>query len=1135
MKNVLLLIFAFAVHSLSAQIELFNMGTYSTGVWDEGAAEIVQYDPATKRVFFTNADANTIGVLDVSDPMAPSLITEISQDPYGAGVNSVAVFDTLVAVAVEADDVDQPGVITFWNTDGVFLGQATAGVLPDMVTFTPDGTRVLVANEGEPDDDYVIDPEGSVTIMDLTAGIENITSTEITFTDLNADREALLAEGVRIFGPGATVAQDLEPEYIAVTPDGSRAYVACQENNALIVIDLATEEIVDVVALGTKDHSLPQNGLDASNRDDAINIQSWPVKGFYLPDAITATSIGGSAYVLTANEGDSRDYGGYSEEERIGDLTLDTTVFPNAAELQADENLGRLKITLADGDIDGDGEYEELYSYGGRSFSIWDADGNLVWDSADDFERRLALLEPANFNSTNDENDSFDNRSDDKGPEPEAIEVGTIDGVTYAFIGLERIGGIMVYDITEPTDPHFVTYLNSRDFTGDLEANGSDSGVENIVFVPGASSPSGAPMLVISNEVSGTVSLIGIREQAAADFTLRILHNNDGESKLLPQEISTNRFVGGAAMFKTAVDSVRSEGTPSILLSSGDNFLAGTAFNASLNRADGGPYYDALFLDDLDYDAIAIGNHDFDFGPEVLAKMISDQTTNQAPYLSANLDFSAEPVLEALVGSGRIASRTVIDVDGEQVGVVGLITPILANISTPRGVTVDMNVAGIAQAEIDALIAEDINKIILITHLQSINNELELAGQLTGVDVIIAGGGDELLSNSGANTLPGVDITGTYPLTAQDPDGRDVYIVTTPGEYRYLGNLVLAFDDNDEVIRIEDESDVILIEGFVSDSETQLEIVDPIEEYAANLELNVIGITEVDLDGTRNSIRTQETNQGNLIADAFLWQVDNSGVNLDQNTPVVAITNGGGIRNASIIEAGTDITEALTIDMLPFGNSVVVLNPLSPDSLVGALENGVSLVENVNGRFPQIAGLSFVYDPAGPSDEGRIVEVVLDDGTIIMEGGVMRSDAPDVFVVTNGFVAGGRDGYSEFGSAGIATQISPDYQKPLFDYIVEELQGTITAEDYPEGGEGRITIGTVDVADLPDAQQVRIYPNPANNTLYFDQAVSGKIVDAIGRTVLDLQRADQVDVASLPSGIYHVVLDNGQSATINKR
>ena len=483
---------------------LSPLGSYASGILEASGSEIVAYDAASQRIFSTNAANNTLDILDAQDPSNLVLLLSVDMNPYGAGINSVAVSNGLVAAAVAADAADAPGQIVFLNPDGEVLANVEAGALPDMVTFTPDGMTVLAANEGEPSGDYTVDPEGSITIVDLSGGVENLSQTNVTQLPFAAFNDAEIDPAIRVFGPNATVAQDLEPEYIAVSADSSTAYVTLQEANALAVVDIASQEISALVSLGFKDHNAADNGLDASDKDGGIHIRNWPVLGMYMPDSIAAYTANGETFIISANEGDSRDYDGYSEETRVADLTLDPTAYPDAALLQAEENLGRLKTTTATGDTDGDGDVDQIYSFGARSFTIWNSQGALVWDSGDQFERFLAEQMPDFFNAQG--GDEMDSRSDDKGPEPEAVAVGVIDGRTYAFIGLERMSGIFVYDVSEPTAPVFVDYAsnwNPADNTGDISPEG-------FKFVPAEESPTGSPLLIVANEFSGTVSVWAI-------------------------------------------------------------------------------------------------------------------------------------------------------------------------------------------------------------------------------------------------------------------------------------------------------------------------------------------------------------------------------------------------------------------------------------------------------------------------------------------------------------------------------------------------------------------------------------------------------------------------------------------------
>ncbi|NDJ78626.1 MAG: alkaline phosphatase [Chloroflexi bacterium] len=505
---IVVILLALAV-PMAAQdsLTLEVLGSYSHGAFDEGAAEIAAFHAPSATLYVVNGDSDTIDLLDISDPAAIALKSQIDVTAYGDSAQSVAVSGDVVAVAIAADPAQDPGFVVFFDVDGNFTSSVTVGALPDMVTFTPDGTKALSANEGEPDDDYVIDPVGSVSIIDLSGGVENLTDDAVTTIDFEGVE---IPEDVRIFGPGATPAQDLEPEYIAVSPDGSTAYVTLQENNAVGVIDIESASAVAVVALGFKDHSLPGNELDAGKDDGMVNIANWPLFGMYQPDAIAAYEVDGEVYLVTANEGDARDYDGYSEEGEIGETEIDPD-FPGLDDLLTEETILGFEIVNSLGDTDGDGDLDELYANGARSFSIWNSAGELVSDSGSDFERITGELYPDDFNSSNDENGDLDGRSDNKGPEPEGVVLGEIDGATYAFVCLERIGGVMVYDISDPMAPVYVTYVNNRDFSGDAEAGtAGDLGPEGLVFISADDSPTGGNLLVVTNEVSGTTTIFAV-------------------------------------------------------------------------------------------------------------------------------------------------------------------------------------------------------------------------------------------------------------------------------------------------------------------------------------------------------------------------------------------------------------------------------------------------------------------------------------------------------------------------------------------------------------------------------------------------------------------------------------------------
>ncbi|WP_207948780.1 choice-of-anchor I family protein [Brevibacterium luteolum] len=557
----------FTSHSApGAEVELSVLGSHRADIFDAGAAEIVAHYAAKQQTLVVNAEAGTVQVLDSSDPEKPTAVTELktagmsSADgasvPAGAVANSVAVrADGLAAVALEAPTKTDDGWVGFFDLSGDEpkpLGAVRAGALPDSVVFDDEGTHAVIANEGEPAEDYSVDPEGTVSVVALPEAVQAPGQEDVKTADFRAFEGDALPEGVRVFGgredagtgtPKHPVLENLEPEYSTVI--GGKAYVTLQEANAIAVVDLASATTEKLMPLGTQDVS--EVPFDVSNKDDKINRANWPVQSFLQPDTIRSIEIGGRDYLLTANEGDTRDWNGYSEEIRVKDLgsekkglapicesVVEGVTNPDGSpmtieDLQKEENLGRLTITKADG-LNEDGScYETIYGVGGRSFSIFDTDGKQVFDSADDFERITAEVLPKNFNSNNSES-NFDNRSDDKGPEPEAIEVGQIGEKTYAFIGMERIGGIFVYDITDPAKSEYVTYVNNRNFAVQPEDNvaeAGDSGPESIVVVPSADlkadgaatagEAGNAGMLIVGNEVTGSTTFYAVDSSLVGD------------------------------------------------------------------------------------------------------------------------------------------------------------------------------------------------------------------------------------------------------------------------------------------------------------------------------------------------------------------------------------------------------------------------------------------------------------------------------------------------------------------------------------------------------------------------------------------------------------------------------------------
>ena len=466
----------------------------SIDIGEAGAAEISAYDPLTKKLFtVTNAGNSTaIEVVDFSNPANLVSIATIDVTQFGGNVNSVAVSDGRLAAAIEAIIKTDPGkIVVFKTTDYSVVKQITVGALPDMVTYSYDGNYIMSANEGEPATDYSADPFGTVSIISVK---DNYAATTLDFASFTSQQTSLMAKGFRVFGPGITpgttitpesFAKNVEPEYVTISSDSRTAWVTLQENNAIAKIDIRTKKITNIYPLGFKDDNQEANAIDPSDKDGGIFQNKWQVKGMYQPDAIAVAEDRGIPYLFTANEGDVREWDAYVESKRVKDLTLDPIAFPNAATLKGDGVLGRLNVTTTLGDPDKDGDYDELYSFGARSFSIWNGNnGQLLFDSKNDLEKKNIT---AGFYD--------DGRSDDKGVEPEGLALGYVGKRPIAFVGMERSDAVAIYDISNPYSPGFLKILH----TGDAP--------EGILFIPAKDSPTHHSLLVVSAEGDGTIKV----------------------------------------------------------------------------------------------------------------------------------------------------------------------------------------------------------------------------------------------------------------------------------------------------------------------------------------------------------------------------------------------------------------------------------------------------------------------------------------------------------------------------------------------------------------------------------------------------------------------------------------------------
>jgi hypothetical protein len=484
------------------------VGREASGVWNASSSEIAAFHAPSRRLFVTDANRG-LRVIDLSDPAKPRQIALHACE----GLNSVAIHGDLVAIVCQPPDKRQRGTLELLTPEGVSITKVEVGFGPDMVCFTPDGKRLLVANEGEATQDGAFDPEGSIGVVDLAAGVDKPVYRELGFKPFEGDRPALVKAGLHCVSPRASLAQDLEPEYIAVSPDGTRAFATLQENNAIAVIDLARgqERVARIAPLGFKDFS--KCGLDASDRDGGIRIEPAPVWGLLQPDTVKCFEHGGELWLATANEGEERDRADVQEASRLSKLkhALD-------ADLAKDERLGRLSVSALRGDENDDGVLDRIFCFGGRSVSLWKvaADGSIeqAWDSGSEIERRTAELMPACFNMDSEKGGGGDDRSDNRGPEPEGLEVATVEGRRILLVGLERTGGVMAWDITDPAKPAFLQWINPRDPAVRAGPGAGDVAPEGLLFIPASSSPSGEPLIVVCNEVSGTTTLMRVAPKA---------------------------------------------------------------------------------------------------------------------------------------------------------------------------------------------------------------------------------------------------------------------------------------------------------------------------------------------------------------------------------------------------------------------------------------------------------------------------------------------------------------------------------------------------------------------------------------------------------------------------------------------
>ncbi|HAX73387.1 MAG TPA: hypothetical protein DCY20_07675, partial [Firmicutes bacterium] len=967
-----------------------------------GVAEIVKYNADNGKFYVINGQESTVHIVSLDelnqDPTQQlktdkvvNLKEVVSVDGFTYGDISSIDINTELAIivaAVQEEDYTKDGKIVVMDYDGNVLNQFASGVQPDMVKMTKDGQYILTANEGEPRNglENGIDPKGSITVVDYLNG----TSKNIYFNDSMADANVL----IRNLEGGASV--DLEPEYIALSENGKTAYVALQENNAIATIDIATGNVKSIKGLGFKDHSVEGSGLDAAN-DGKIAIEQLPILGVYMPDGIECITIGGVDYIVTANEGDATEWKEFENVAKLSkvkaNLNVDASLFKGLTEVEVAAKMDEILNTSKYDNLEvlTDMPNDAIYVLGGRSFSMWNAETmELVFDSGDDFEQITAQRYPEYFNVSN-TNVKMDDRSRKKGPEPEDVKVGEINGRQYAFIGLERTGGVMMYDVTDPSHVTFANYLSTRDYSQSIAGDVAPEGLE---FIPGEISPTGYPLLVVANEVSGTVAVNQINIEVTKPevdpiVDINIFHTNDTHAR-----VDANI---GFAKFKEFMDLANEYTTAegALVLDAGDT-LHGTSF-ATLQTGESV----AKVMNAVGYDAMAPGNHDFNYGQDQLTKLGA----------IANVEVLAGNVLDS-ENQLKYGDIFVKEIEGVKVGVFGLATPETAYKTNPN------NVEGLDFGTKEEIIEETktmvkmlkdqgVDMVIGLIHMgidaDSEVKSTDIATAVNGIDLIIDGHSHSELSE--------------YEVV------NDTIITSTGEHFKNVGLVTVQFDKstNEIITLVPHQVSASDLENVQPDEEVE-QLINEIKADQEDILNQVIGQTSVLLDGERSSVRNGHTNLGHLLTAAML----------KETSADIALTNGGGIRAS--IQPG-DITKGDVLEVLPFGNYIVTVE-MTGQQIVDALNHG--LVSGA-GKFSHFAGMDVlvkeIKDAEGNVTQYEVVSVSVNGETLDLN--------KKYVVATNDFLAAGGDEYTMIAEGKLLNEFAA-LDEALIEYIQTEGEAGIT-------------------------------------------------------------------------------------------
>lgn len=637
---------------------LNKIGSYEVGTHNEdgGVAEIVKYNKDNGKFYLVNGSSNppSLDIVSLGDGQGELkrektvLVKELSETKgFVFGDLTSVVVNTesdLVYVAVQEADAAKAGKILALNYDGELVKEYAAGIQPDMIISTADGKYVLTADEAEHRTGVAgADPKGSITIVDTASGksVQAYFDKPGVIADDVHIRGAVDANGI-IAGKGtkADALYDLEPEYITISGDGKLAYVTLQENNAIATIDIAKGEVVSVKALGHKDYNDPANELDIV-KDGEIKFENVPFYGAYMPDGVASYTVGGKTYLVTANEGDATEWpnrvNASSVEEMKGKLDPESEAYKF---LQGTTDYDGVDVVTDRGN-------DGIYMYGGRSFSIYEADTmKQVFDSGSDFEKITAVAVPDYFNTSNSKA-KLDDRSEKKGPEPEDVKLGVIGDSTYAFIGLERVGGVMMYDVTNPMEPAFVSYVNTREFA---DADGevildTDTAPEGLEFIPAEDSPTGNPLLLVAFEVGGKVGVFEVAEEIVEPVA-KFTDIEDSYAKEAIETLAAFGYMNGVSEDKFAPKSGMTRADFTLLLSRLAEAELGELEQSSFADISADAYY-AAAVEWAAENGIVKGAGDGSFKPEdgVTREQMATMLVRLAALLEIELPSVNEPVV----------------------------------------------------------------------------------------------------------------------------------------------------------------------------------------------------------------------------------------------------------------------------------------------------------------------------------------------------------------------------------------------------------------------------------------------------------------------------------------------------------